>query len=400
MENPAMEKIKPYKANAKKHPKKQIEQIASSIKEFGMNQPIVVDTNGIIIVGHGRYEACKHLGWSDEEILKHVKVVNLTEQQAKAYRLADNKLNESDWDMELVIEELKQLEPEMIDLTGFEKDLIIEADEKDDEVPDAPEEPKSKLGDLYELGSHRVLCGDSTKIEDVERLMGGKKADMVFTDPPYGVDYDGGHAEKGKRREKLENDDQTDMYVGSLPLAYAYSNDSAPLYLWFADRFAKDVLNALEMSDYQVRSWIIWNKNLAQFGAIGAQYKTKHEPVIYAFKKGKAPTWNGITNEVTVWDIERHSKNEFHPTQKPTALCERAIRNHLVTDACILDLFLGSGSTLIASEKTGRICYGMELDPKYIDVIVQRYVDYVENPKVVKNGIDETHLWQKTQKNK
>jgi len=389
-------KITPYSLNAKKHPKKQIEQVANSIQEFGMNQPIVVDKQGVIIVGHGRYEACKSLGWSDEEILKHVKVVDLTEEQAKAYRLADNKLNESEWDMNLVVEELKGLSEEMLDLTGFDSDLVIEPEEKDDEVPEIPEEPQSQLGDLYELGNHRVLCGDSTKIEDVERLMNGKKADMVFTDPPYGVDYDGGHAEKGKRRDKLENDDETDMYAVSLPLAYTYTVDSAPLYLWFADRFSQDVLDALEDNDYQVRTWIIWNKNMAQFGAIGAQYKTKHEPVIYAFKKGKAPTWNGPTNEVTVWDVDRHSKNEFHHTQKPTALSERAILNHIGTEGSVLDLFLGSGATLIGAEKTGRICYGMELDPKYIDVIVQRYVDYTGNNKIKKNGEEIT--WKATKK--
>jgi site-specific DNA-methyltransferase (adenine-specific) len=382
--------ITPYSKNAKKHPKKQIEQVAASIKEFGMNQPIVVDKQGVIIVGHGRYEALKLLGLEVKP--EWVKVVDLTEEQAKAYRLADNKLNESDWDMALVVEELKGLSEPMLDLTGFDKDLVIEADEADDEVPDVPEEPQSKLGDLYELGEHRVLCGDSTKIEDVERLMDGKKADMVFTDPPYGVDYDGGHAEKGKRRDKLENDDETDMYAGSLPLAYAYTVDSAPLYLWFADRFAKDVLNALDENDYQVRTWIIWNKNMAQFGAIGAQYKTKHEPVIYAFKKGKAPTWNGPTNEVTVWDVDRHSKNEFHPTQKPTALSERAILNHIGTEGVVLDLFLGSGATLIGATKTGRICYGMELDPKYVDVIVQRYVDYTGNASIKKNG--QEIIWQ------
>ena len=178
-------KITPYEKNAKKHPKKQIEQVANSIKEFGMNQPIVVDKQGVIVVGHGRYEACKSLGWSEEEILKYVKVVDLTEEQAKAYRLADNKLNESDWDMNLVVEELKGLSNEMLEITGFDKDLIIEPDEKDDEVPETPEEPQSKIGDLYELGNHRVLCGDSTKIEDVERLMDGKKCAVTFTSPPY-----------------------------------------------------------------------------------------------------------------------------------------------------------------------------------------------------------------------
>lgn len=383
--------IKPYPKNAKKHPKKQIEQIAKSIQEFGMNQPIVVDKDGFIIVGHGRYEAIKSLGLEIKP--DWIKIVDLNNEQARAYRLADNKLNESDWDMDLVIDELKGLSAPMLDLTGFNKDLVIESGEKDDQIPETPKKPKTKTGDLYVLGNHRVLCGDSTKIEDVEKLMDGKKADMVFTDPPYGVDYDGGHAEKGKRRDKLENDDETDMYAGSLPLAYAYSVDSAPLYLWFADRFAKDVLNALEENDYQVRTWIIWNKNMAQFGAIGAQYKTKHEPIIYAFKKGKAPTWNGPTNEVTVWDVDRHSKNEFHPTQKPTALSERAILNHIGTEGIVLDLFLGSGATLIGANKTGRICYGMELDPKYVDVIVQRYVDYTGNNQILRNG--EAIKWTK-----
>ena len=177
--------ITPYSKNAKKHPKKQIEQVANSIKEFGMNQPIVVDKQGVIIVGHGRYEALKHLGWEVKD--EYIKVVDLTEEQAKAYRLADNKLNESDWDMALVVEELKELSEPYLDLTGFDRDLIIEPDEKDDEVPDVPEEPQSKLGDLYELGNHRVLCGDSTKIEDVERLMEGVYPDVIHTDPPYGM---------------------------------------------------------------------------------------------------------------------------------------------------------------------------------------------------------------------
>lgn len=383
--------LKTYDKNARTHPKKQIDLLAKNIQRFGFTVPVLVDKNNEIIAGHGRILAMKQLG-NDE--VPCVKMENLSEEEVKALRLADNQLGlMSDWDMDLVIDELKGLDSELLDITGFDKDLIIEPDEKDDEVPEVPEEPQSKLGDLYELGNHRVLCGDSTKLEDVEKLMDGKKADMVFTDPPYGVDYDGGHAEKGKRRDKLENDDETDMYAGSLPLAYAYSVDSAPLYLWFADRFAKDVLDALEESDYQVRTWIIWNKNMAQFGAIGAQYKTKHEPVIYAFKKGKAPTWNGPTNEVTVWDVDRHSKNEFHPTQKPTALSERAILNHIGTEGVVLDLFLGSGATLIGAQKTGRICYGMELDPKYVDVIVQRYVDYTGNSKIKKNG--EEIVWKK-----
>ena len=226
---------------------------------------------------------------------------------------------------------------------------------------------------MWILENHRLMCGDSTSIDAVERLMAGQKADMVFTDPPYGVDYDGGHA-TDKRREKLANDDDVDMYDLPIKNAYLASTDKAPIYLWFADRFAIDVLNGLSGAGYQVRNWIIWNKNLAQFGAIGAQYKSKHEPCIYAFKKGKSPNWCGPNNEVSVWDVKREPKNAFHPTQKPVELCERAMSNHSVGK--VLDLFGGSGSTLIACEQLNRTCYMMELDPKYCDVIIKRWQDY------------------------
>jgi len=228
-----------------------------------------------------------------------------------------------------------------------------------------------------------VLCGDSTKIDDVEKLMDGKKADMVFTDPPYGVDYDGGVTTK---REKLSGDQkQTSIYADVLPLLYCFSTDSSPFYIWHAAGYA-DMASEMQTADLTIRNQIIWNKNQAQYGALSAQYKQKHEPCFYAHKKGKAPTWNGATTEVTVWDIERSKKNEFHPTQKPVALAERAIKNHLGTDSSVLDLFLGSGSTLIASEKTGRICYGMELDPQYMDVIIQRWVNYTGETRITKNG--------------
>ena len=180
--------IKPYEKNAKKHTRKQIDQVANSIKRFGFVQPLVIDKNNELIIGHCRLEASKKLGMTEVPTLK---LEDLSEEEVKALRLADNKLNESDWDMDLVIPELKGLSDDLLDLTGFDRDLIIEPDEKDDEVPEVPKKPRSKLGDLYELGNHRVLCGDSTKAEDVERLMDGKKANMCFTDPPYNVDYTG-----------------------------------------------------------------------------------------------------------------------------------------------------------------------------------------------------------------
>ena len=378
-------KITPYSLNAKKHPKKQIEQVANSIKEFGMNQPIVVDKQGVIIVGHGRYEALQSLGWEVKD--EWVKVVDLTEEQAKAYRLADNKLNESDWDMNLVVEELKGLSEEMLDLTGFDSDLIIEPDEKDDEVPEIPEEPQSKLRDLYELGNHRVLCGDSTKIEDVERLMDGKKADMVFTDPPYGVDYDGGiqftkDGVKTGQRDKLIADDSEDIYAGSIPIMALFCD--GPIYTWFADTKAKTIYTEIEKVG-DLHSLIIWEKN-GGYGAMNANYKQKHEPCLYWKAKGKKLNFVGATTETTIWKIDKDGKNKLHPTQKPVELSQKAIMNH--SAGLILDLLLGSGATMIACEKLNRQCYGMELDPKYIDVIVQRYVDYTGNNKIKKNGID------------
>lgn len=381
--------IKPYDKNAKKHPKKQVEQVANSIREFGFNQPVVVDQNNVLIVGHGRLEAAKLLGMTEVPAL----VVDLTEEQANAYRLADNKLNESEWDMKLVIEELKGLSEPMIDLTGFTTDLILESNEKDDDVPETPKEAKSELGDLYELGNHRVLCGDSTKIEDVERLMDGKKADMVFTDPPYGVDYDGGiqftkEGVKTGQRDKLIADDSEDIYAGSIPMMALFCD--GPIYTWFAHTKAKTIYTEIEKIG-DLHSLIIWEKN-GGYGAMNANYKQKHEPCLYWKAKGKKLNFVGATTETTIWKIDKDGKNKLHPTQKPVELSQKAIMNH--SAGLILDLFLGSGATMIACEKLHRQCYGMELDPKYVDVIVQRYVNYTGNENIKKNG--EEILWERT----
>ncbi len=380
--------IKPYPKNAKKHEKAQVKQIAASIKEFGFNQPIVLDKDNVIIVGHGRLEAAKLLGLDDVPTL----TVDLNEEQAKAYRLADNKLNESDWDMKLVVDELKGLSTEMIDLTGFDKDLIIEPDEKDDEVPETPEEPRSKLGDLYELGQHRVLCGDSCELEPISALMGQAKADMVFTDPPYNIAYEGG----SKKREMIKNDEVVDFYDFLLK---AYSSFAlsmklgASIYVCHADSERINFTKAFKDAGFYLSSVVIWAKNNATFGR--QDYFWKHEPILYGWREGGAHTWHGDNKQDTIWNVDRPSKSDAHPTMKPIALIEKAILNSSKADDIVLDLFLGSGSTLIASEKTGRICYGMELDPKYVDVIVQRYVDYTGNENIKLNGKDI--VWEKTQ---
>jgi DNA modification methylase len=382
--------IIPYKKNQKKHPKKQIEQVAASIKEFGMNQPIVVDKNGVIIVGHGRYEALKLLKWEIKP--EWIKVVDLTEEQAKAYRLADNKLNESEWDMSLVVEELKTLSEPMLDLTGFDKDLIIEPDEKDDEVPDVPTEPQSKLGDIYELGRHRVICGDSTQLEAVLALCGGVKVDMYLTDPPYNVAYTG----KTKDALTIENDSMSDtgfrqFLVDAFTTADAVMKQGAVFYIWHADSEGYNFRGACHDINWQVRQCLIWNKNVMVMGR--QDYHWKHEPCLYGWKDGASHLWNSDRTQTTVLNFERPTRNGEHPTMKPVELLAYQITNNTKGEDIVLDTFLGSGSTLIASEKTGRTCYGVELDPKYVDVIVQRYVDYTGNNKIKLNG--KEIIWQK-----
>jgi DNA modification methylase len=397
--------IQPYADNAKKHPEKQVQLIAKSIKRFGWQQPIVVDKQGIIIVGHGRYSAWqKHPEGMDEpwitdnegNTLSGKQGRELTAKEVKAYRLADNKLNESDWDLELAIEELKDIDdPALQELTGFDMDLLLEPEEADDAVPDTPEEPKSKLGDLYQLGNHRVLCGDSTKLEDVERIMDGKKADMVFTDPPYNIAYEGG----SKKREMIKNDEMEDFYDFLLKAYSSYALSmklGASIYVCHADTERVNFTKAFRDAGFYLSSVCIWAKDNSTFGR--ADYFWKHEPILYGWREGGAHSWHGDNKQDTIWNVKRPAKSEAHPTMKPIELIEKALTNSSKQEDLIIDFFLGSGSTLIASEKTGRHCYGLELDPKYVDVIVQRYVDYVDNPTVILNNEDVTHLWQKTTK--
>jgi DNA modification methylase len=380
--------IKPYSKNAKKHTKKQIQQVANSIKEFGMNQAIVVDKNGVIIVGHGRYEACKLLGIEPE-----IKVLDISEEKANAYRLADNKLNESEWDMDLVIEELKGLSEPMLDLTGFDKDLIIEPDEQDDVVPETPEQPKSKLGDLYELGRHRVLCGDSTQLEAVLALCGDNKVDILVTDPPYNVAYEG----KTKDALKIENDSMSDtsfrqFLVDAMTNAFTVMKAGAVFYIWHADSEGYNFRGAIFDIGQKVRQCLIWNKNSMVMGR--QDYHWKHEPCLYGWKEGASHLWNSDRTQTTILEFDRPTRSTEHPTMKPVDLIAYQITNNTKGEDIVLDLFLGGGSTLIASEKTGRICYGMELDPKYVDVIVKRYVDYTGNEDIKLNN--KTIKWPKT----
>ena len=430
--------ITPYVKNAKKHPDKQLKLIAESIRQFGWQQPIKVGQDNIIIVGHGRWEAYQKYGdglkpaWIvDKEgktISGEAETRQLTPAEEKAYRLADNKINESDWEMDKVIDELKELDDEGFDIgvTGFDYDLLIDPEDKDDEVPETPEEPKSKLGDIYELGRHRVLCGDSTKVEDLAKLMDGRMADMVFTDPPYNVGYEG----SGKNTSNtIMNDEMSDEAFDEF-LVQAFHRiaenikRTAGCYIFHSHKTASDFDKALKETGFIIDTQLIWNKPSAGMGM--NDYRTKHEPFYYAYlskeeknfygdrtgttvwkipeEDDKALKWFKRIQESleqgssTVWTMKRANVAEYvHPTQKPVELPATAMTKSSKQDDIVLDTFLGSGTTLISAEKTGRICYGMELDSKYVDVIIQRYVNYTGNTEVKKNG--KVEKWYITTQN-
>lgn len=373
--------IQAYSKNAKKHPDKQLRLIAASLKEYGWQQPIVTDAESTIIVGHGRYEAYQKYpeGISEPWIVVADK---LTPEQVRGYRLMDNKSNESVWDMALALEELKELDNLGFDieLTGFDKDLLLEVDAQDDVLPENPP-PVAQIGDLWALGEHRVLCGDSTNNDAVARLMGMVKPNLMVTDPPYGVSYDpewrdGADLGVGERSKgKVMNDDRADwkeaydLFTGNIA------------YVWHGGLHTTTVAQNLIDSGFSLRAQIIWVKH--HFVMSRGDYHWQHEPCWYGVRnKGD---WQGDRKQTTIWEIQNNNsfgrKGEAeetfgHGTQKPVECMLRPIVNNSNEGQVVYDPFLGSGTTLIAAEKTGRICYGMELDPKYVDVILKRWEQY------------------------
>jgi site-specific DNA-methyltransferase (adenine-specific) len=358
--------------NARKHSARNLEAIAASLEKFGQRKPIVVH-RGVVLAGNGTLEAAKTLGWTEIEVAEVPD--DWDNDTAKAYALADNRTAElAEWDeSELAKQLLELIDADWnIEELGFEVPALsdIDGDKDEDEVPEPPVEPKTKLGDIYQLGRHRLMCGDSTDSASVATLTGGK-VDMVFTDPPYGVEYTGGMQFKDgkvetKSREMIKNDD-VDIYQDVMRVLSEFSN--GPCYIWFAGTKAAKLYEAAEKYG-DIHALLIWVKN-GGYGALNANYKQKHEPCLYWKPKGKTLNFAGATTETTIWEINKDGKNKLHPTQKPVALATKAISNH---DAkTVLDLFGGSGATLIAAEQLNRICYMMELDPKYCDVIVTRW---------------------------
>ena len=360
--------------NARKHDDRNLKAITDSLTQFGQTKPIVVTADGIVLAGNGTLEAAKRLGWT--EIAVSVVSQKWTTDMERAYALADNRSAElAVWDENILATQLVELDAEGWDITTLGFDKIAEPidPEKDaDEIPEPPVEPVTRVGNIWQLGRHRLMCGDSTDPASIERLLDGATMDMAFTDPPYGVAYTGGiqfdangNAERNNR-EMIKNDD-IDIYEPVFKMLAQYVND--PCYIWFAGSKAASLYKAAEQYG-DIHALLIWVKN-GGYGALNANYKQKHEPCLYWKPKGKTLNFIGETTETTVWEIAKDGRNEYHPTQKPVALPIKAINNHKADT--VLDLFGGSGSTLIAAEQTGRTAYLMELDPKYVDVIINRW---------------------------
>jgi site-specific DNA-methyltransferase (adenine-specific) len=371
----------PYVNNSRKHSEKQITQIAASIKEFGFNNPILLDGKNGLIAGHGRLEAAIKL---DMDKVPTIEISHLSEAQKKAYIIADNQLTlNADWDRDALKLEFEFLNEAKfdLDLLGFDEkfqDLLnpekIEEGKTDpDEIPENVE-TRCKPGDLWKLGEHRLLCGDSTNIQHVERLMDGQKADMVFTDPPYGVSYVG----KTKDALTIESDDfdekkltekNTEWFncvdIVTRPGAYLLATVPAgPLHLIFAQ-------------DWKNRGWLrqimVWNKSSMVMGH--SEYHYKHEPILFGWKPGERLKNNDRT-KTTVWDFQRPSRSVEHPTMKPVEMWEYGIINHTKKGFVLYEPFSGSGTSFIACEKTGRKCYGLEIDPHYVSVAIERWMKF------------------------
>ena len=385
-------KLKPYEKNARKHKDFDVDAIVRSIEEFGFSDPIGIwSDKNIIVEGHGRLLAAKKLGMTE---VPCIRLDHLTDEQRRAYALAHNKTAEnSEWDLELLPLELEEIVD--IDMTQFGFDVPEDEPEiEEDEVPEVPDEPQAKLGDIYQLGRHRLMCGDSTSEEDVERLMDSAQADMVFTDPPWNVNY--GAVEKGNAQgykpRTIENDfmgteEFRDFMFYAFKCMNMASKPGAMTYVVMSAQEWGNMMLTLAQNDYHWSSTIIWNKDRLVLSR--KDYHTKYEPIWYGWKSGEArlcPLKD--RKQCDVWDFERPSKSEEHPTMKPVPLVARAITNSSHSGDLILDLFGGSGTTLIAAEQTDRTCYMMELDPKYVDVIVSRWENLTGEKAVLLNGED------------
>jgi DNA modification methylase len=376
--------LKPYEKNARIHSKHQIDLIAASIKEYGFNNPVLINKDKMIIAGHGRVEAAKKLGL---EVVPCVMLEHLNKKQQREYILADNRLAElAEWDFEILAGEIKELDIDAKTL-GFDSDFLKQSlknpGKTDDDYVPEPLAPVAKLGDIWILGHHRLMCGDSTSLETVEKLMDGERADMVFTDPPYGVSY----ADKNKylnaispanRIQKEIENDHMDIEKTSEFIYKCFVNIKTILadrsnYYITAPQGSDLMMMMMMKAELPLRHCLIWIKNNHVLGR--TDYNYKHEPILYGWDKVHDFYGQG-EHRFSTWEIAKPLKNDLHPTMKPIALIENAILNSTKSRQIVADIFGGSGSTLIACEKTGRKCYMMEIDPVYCDVTIKRWEEY------------------------
>ncbi len=372
----ALDSIRPYPKNARKISQKAIDAVARSIAEFGWRQPIVVDTEGIIVIGHVRRLAAIQMTLLEVP----VHVCDLPPAKIRALRLMDNRSHdEAQWDMEVLTAEMLELRGLDLDLsmTGFasrELDALLRLDRPDeDDVPPVPESPVTRAGDLWLMGEHRLLCGNATSAADVARVMNGEKPKMLWTDPPYGVDYGSLVASRKNQKkggwEDIEGDALSDDALAHLLTNSLLADGATIAFVWHpagARRFL--FWQALESNGWRPAQEVVWVKNALVFGR--ADYQWRHEPCIYA-RRGAAERQMDRT-ETTVWEVNKPTISD-HPTQKPVELCSRPIRNHTAPGDIVFDPFLGSGTCSIACEGLSRVCRGLEISPPYCDVIVQRW---------------------------
>ena len=380
-------KLVPYARNARTHSEEQVAQIAASIVEFGFTNPILAGSDGVIIAGHGRLAAAQKLGLDTVPV---VVLDHLTPTQRRALIIADNRIAENaGWDDAMLRIELQSLQEDgfNLDITGFDADALaeimageettVDGNTEDDAIPEVSATPISRPGDVWELGNHRLVCGDATDPKSYELLMADAKADMVFTDPPYNVDYANSAKDKMRGKDRpILNDNLGDGFYDFLLAALTpmLERCAGASYIAMSSSELDTLQQAFRAAGGKWSTFIIWAKNTFTLGR--ADYQRQYEPILYGWPEGQNRHWCGDRDQGDVWNIKKPQKNDLHPTMKPVELVERAIRNSSRPGDIVLDPFGGSGTTLIATEKTGRIGWLIELDPKYVDVIVRRWQDW------------------------
>jgi DNA modification methylase len=383
--------VKPNPKNPRVIKDGKFQKLVKSIQEFPdmlNKRPLIVftdvDNKYVVLGGNMRLKALNELKFKEIPVII---ADEWTEEQKAEFLIKDNVgFGEWDWDSLANEWDTEKIQDWGLDLPVDLSVIELEAEEDDFSVPEGGIETDIVLGDLFEIGEHRLLCGNSTDSDQVAKLMNGEKADMVFTDPPYNVNYEGG----SKKREKIENDSINNFYQFLYDIytnCFIIMKEGSPIYVAHSELERANFTTSFIDAGFKLSSVIIWAKNNSTF-SMNKDYKWKHEPIIYGWKHGKQRIWKAGNTEDTLWSINRPSRSEEHPTMKPIELCEKAIKNSSIQKSLIVDVFLGSGSTMVASHQLKRKCYGMELDPKYCQVIIDRMKKLDPSLVIKKNGVE------------